>query len=92
MKGVKYDSEKPRWELLSPRFIQEIVKVLTFGAKKYADDNWKHVKPFEDRYYGALMRHITAWRLGEKKDPETGLSRLAHAGCCLYFLFMGGSK
>jgi hypothetical protein len=27
-----------------------------------------------------------AWWRGEDTDPETGLSHLAHAGCCLMFL------
>ncbi len=33
-----------------------------------------------------MCRHIFAWWGGEDKDPETGFSHLAHAGCCLLFL------
>lgn len=83
--GRKFDQDKSRWELLPYREVEEIVKVLTFGADKYEDDNWKYVKP-RSRYIGALLRHFTAWFSGEKKDPETGISHLAHAGCCLLFL------
>jgi len=32
------------------------------------------------------MRHIAAYNEHENKDPESGLSHLAHAACCLLFL------
>lgn len=89
MEGIKHDVDKLRYELLPVKPIEDIVRVLTFGSKKYKDDNWKHVKPFEDRYYAAALRHITAWRKGEILDRETGLPHLAHATCCLVFLLEG---
>jgi hypothetical protein len=61
----------------------------TATAEFTGDDNWKHVRPLRKRYFGALMRHMTAWYDGEKKDPESGKSHLAHAGCCLLFLMWG---
>ena len=86
MNGVKYDQDKDQWHLLEPWFTKEIVEVLTLGAKKYSPDNWKKVPNARNRYYDALMRHITAWFNGEENDPEDGLSHLAHAACCIYFL------
>lgn len=85
-KGVKYDDEKPRWELLPFRAAKEVVEVLTAGSKKYADDNWKIVPGARKRYISAAFRHLTDWAAGEKKDSETGKSHLAHAICCLLFL------
>jgi len=38
------------------------------------------------RPYAALRRHMAAWWSGEDNDPETGLSHLSHAACCLAFL------
>jgi len=84
-KGIKYDGEKPRWELLPISEVEDVVKVLTFGSKKYEDNNWMFVKP-RSRYVGATWRHFTAWLMGEKLDKETGISHLAHAVCCLLFL------
>ena len=87
MQGVKYDGEKPRWDLLPMEEVEEVVKVLTFGAKKYSDDNWMLVKPFRKRYFAALMRHIVdRYFRGERLDPQSGLPHLAHAGCNLFFL------
>ncbi len=85
-KGVKHDNGKLRWGLLPIEPIQEVIKVLMAGSKKYSDHNWKKIEDIPNRYYDATMRHITAWKLGEKKDKETGLSHLAHAICCLLFI------
>lgn len=85
MKGVKYDGGKLRWALLPLAPVQEIIKVLMFGAKKYSDDNWMRVPDAQRRYYEAALRHITAWWDGEALDPESGLHHLAHAGCCILF-------
>ena len=79
--GVKHDQDKDRWELMPYGALRQIVKVLTFGAKKYAPDNWKKIS--KERYFGACMRHLTA---KEKIDAESGLSHLAHAACCILFM------
>jgi hypothetical protein len=47
---------------------------------------WQKVPNAKERYFAALMRHLTAWWDGERADPESGLHHLAHAGCCLLFL------
>ena len=86
MDGVKFDQEKPRWDLLELSLIEPAVRVLTMGASKYAPENWKHVPDAKARYFAALMRHLTAWQSGEAMDPESGESHLAHAICCLVFL------
>ena len=83
--GIKHDSDKLVWSLLPLEVLRDVVKVLMYGAKKYAPDNWKYVKP-KERYYDAGMRHLDAWQAGKNKDPETGLNPIAHAICCLIFL------
>lgn len=84
--GRKDDIDKPLYRLLPTRGIRCIVDVLTFGAKKYAPNNWKHVDNATERYTDAMLRHIFAWMDGETHDPESGLHHLGHAGCCLLFL------
>ena len=78
-------ASKPRLELVPWPAINEIAEVLTYGAKKYDANNWCRGARW-GRYFAALCRHIFAWWGGEDKDPETGYSHLAHAGCCLVFL------
>lgn len=86
VEGVKYDKDKPKWSLLPFKALAEVVDVLTYGARKYAPDNWKKVPDARTRYVDASFRHFIAYINGEKNDSETGLSHLAHAICCLLFL------
>ena len=34
-----------------------------------------------------MQRHIWAWKQGEQIDPESEIHHLAHAMCCLMFLY-----
>jgi hypothetical protein len=85
MEGRKFDSEKPKMYLLPPKSMVEISKVLTFGAQKYDEDNWRKLDNLQNRYSGGALRHIFAHLDGELKDEETNYSHLAHAICCLLF-------
>lgn len=83
--GIKFDTEKPRPDLISPELIESLAVVLQYGANKYAPRNWEKGMSWS-RPFGALMRHMWAWWKGENKDGETGFSHLAHAACCIMFL------
>jgi hypothetical protein len=84
--GRKFDGDKPRWCLLPWKETQDIVDVLTFGSKKYEDNNWKKVEDPKNRYFSAAIRHLTAWWNGEVYDSESKKNHLAHALCCIIFL------
>jgi hypothetical protein len=84
--GMKFDGEKPMMGLLPPYSLEEISKVLTFGARKYLPHNWKFVEGGRERYINAAMRHINDYQKGQLDDPESGLPHLAHAMCCLMFI------
>ncbi len=81
---VKHDHGKPDFSLLPAAEIEEVVCVLTQGAKKYAADNWK--KGTVERYIAAANRHIFARMKGEVIDADFGYSHAAHAICCLLFI------
>lgn len=84
--GFKDDTEKPRWDLLDLHVEEDVVRVLTHGAAKYADGNWQRVPNARKRYLSAALRHLAAWQGGEELDPDSQLPHLAHAQCCLHFL------
>lgn len=84
--GKKLDNDKVRYDLVDVEFEESIAKVLTFGAKKYAPNNWRKLENPIERYYAALRRHIAAWRKGERNDRESGLHHLAHAAVNAMFL------
>ena len=82
--GVKHDQGKPRMDLLDRHALEQIAEVLGFGAEKYSAHNWRGGIAMS-RLLGAALRHIHAHNDGEDTDAESGLSHLAHAGCCLMF-------
>lgn len=84
-KSLKYDDEKPPLGLLDSYALEAIAKVSGFGAKKYGKDNWRGGLEWS-RVISAALRHLLAFNSGEDLDKESGLSHLAHAGCCIMFL------
>lgn len=89
--GRKYDSGKPRLDLLPFDALAEVAKVMTFGANKYGDDNWRMVEP-ASRYESAMLRHYAAHKAGEQVDPETGMSHLAHMATNALFILARSRK
>jgi hypothetical protein len=83
--GRKDDSAKIRVDLLDPLALEGLAAVLTFGANKYAAHNWRGGIHYS-RLLAAALRHILAFSRGEELDPESGLSHIDHAACCLMFL------
>lgn len=78
--GMKFDGGKAYASLPFldfPDAIQELVKVSTFGANKYARHSWKGVDNAAMRYEDALARHFLASYF-ETLDPESGIAHKAH--------------
>ncbi len=87
--GRKHDEDKIDWSLVKWGPVEEMVRVLMYGAKKYSADNWKRVPDAEARYRAAIQRHMVSIYQGEDMDPETGLPHLAHVMCSCMFLLEG---
>lgn len=85
-KDAKFDTDKNRLDLIEPEFIEGLGEVLTFGAKKYGPNTWQTIADPENRYYGAALRHLMAYRKGEHTDSESGLSHLKHCAVNLMYL------
>ena len=83
--ALKFDQDKLPLNLLSTEALNQTAAVLKFGADKYAEHNWRHGFAWS-RPLAAAMRHLHAFNDGEDRDPESGLSHLAHCMCCIMFL------
>ena len=83
--GIKYDGEKPQYALIPAFALDEVAKCLTYGAKKYAPDNWRHVDEAQRRYFDAAQRHLWAIARCEDIDPESGLHHASHAIVSMMF-------
>ena len=80
------DVQKLEYSLFVPEFLEEVVKVLTFGAVKYGRENWKKCKD-KRLYIDAIYRHLEAYRMGEKTDKDTGCHHFACVCCNIMFIF-----
>lgn len=95
--ATKHDGGKTDWSLLPWDAVEEIIKVLQFGAGKYSPWNWAENGGFKfNRLFNSSMRHFVAWFWRrEDHDPETGISHMAHLGCNVLFLLhyvLNGNK
>lgn len=76
--GIKYDQGKQRFDLIPFDLLLDEQKVWEYGAEKYEPNNWRKGMPMTQPLNAAL-RHLTSYLMGEDKDPESGVSHLAHA-------------
>ena len=84
--GRKDDASKARCDLLPPRALEAVARVLAYGASKYGANNWRLVPDLRARYTAATLRHLLAAMRGEVHDADTGEDHLAHAACCVLFM------
>lgn len=74
MPGAKLDSGKMLpWLFLRgfPRALNEVIKVNTFGSKKYSPNGWAYVEDGANRYMEAFGRHQMEFALGETIDKDS---------------------
>lgn len=91
--GRKDDQDKLRYDLLDVDFEEEMARVLTEGAKKYAPNSWQKVEDAKNRYYAALRRHVAAIRKGEFRNSEDGdVSHFAQIAVNAMFLYVLETK
>ena len=83
--GVKFDSGKRRVDLVPTEAINALADILTAGAAKYGEHNWRHGMDWS-RVYGAAQRHMLAFWGGDDIDEESGMPHLWHALTNIAFL------
>lgn len=84
-KGLRYNKGKLRYDLLHPKALEGMTKVLTKGAEKYLPRNWELGMRWSD-VMQSLERHLQAFKDGEDFDPETGELHMDHIQCNAHFL------
>lgn len=77
-KALHYSADKPGVDQIPPDVLLEWGDIFTYGAKKYARDNWRKGTEWHE-FYGSALRHLARFWGGEDIDPETGLPHLVHA-------------
>lgn len=86
MAGIKHDQDKLRYDLVPLDALEEVIKVLGYGANKKGERNWEEGIEYS-RLYAATQRHLSQWfQFRVERDFESDLPHLAHAACNLLFL------
>ena len=83
--GSRYNEGKLKWSYVSFKALKPMVKVLMFGAEKYAPFNWTKGLKYTE-ICESLLRHTHAFLEGEDNDSESKLEHVGHILCNAMFL------
>jgi hypothetical protein len=77
--GGQQSKIEGRFDLIPPIAMLELAKIMEYGAKRYAPNNWRKI-PLEDHINHMLM-HLFAYNGGDRQDDHLGhaLARAAMA-------------
>lgn len=83
--GLRFNKGKLKWSLVEFDSLEDMVRVLEFGAEKYDAHNWKKgLKTTE--IIDSLLRHVYSLLQGEDVDKESNLPHTGHILCNAMFL------
>lgn len=83
-KALRYNEGKAKWSLVHYNSMLPMIKVLEFGALKYAPRNW--MKPMDlTEILESMQRHLASLMDGEEIDKESGISHMGHIQCNAMF-------
>lgn len=85
IEGKRFNNGKTRYDLVPVYSHEQYAKVLTMGAEKYGDNNWRLGMSWNS-VLASLERHLYAFKNGEDTDPESGLHHMAHCAANCMFL------
>lgn len=83
-KAMRFNEGKPKWNLVHYKSLEPMVRVLEFGALKYAPRNWQKPMPLEE-ILNSMQRHLAALMDGEEFDKESKIHHMGHIMCNAMF-------
>jgi len=83
--GKRYNKGKTQLSLIPPFSMEQLGKVLTFGAEKYDRNNYRKGMKWST-VIDSLERHLNDFKAGRDIDEESGLPTMAHVLCNAVFL------
>ena len=86
-KALRYNQGKPKWSLVHFKSLEPMVRVLMYGADKYAPDNWKKGLDRKE-ILDSMQRHLAQLIDGQEIDEESNLHHIGHIMCnCLFYSY-----
>lgn len=86
-KALRYNQGKPKWSMVHFKSLEPMVRVLMYGADKYARDNWKKGLDRQE-ILDSMQRHLAALIDGEEFDPESQEYHIGHILCnCMFYSY-----
>lgn len=76
--GLRYNQGKLRYDLICPEQLKGLASVYTYGANKYAPQNWRKGQAWST-VLASLKRHIASFEQGEDYDAESKCLHMSHA-------------
>lgn len=84
-RALRFNTGKNMLDLVPHSLIENVGHVMTFGATKYAPNNWRKGMEWS-KCIGSLKRHLNEFEHGVDIDPESGCSHMAHIATNAAFL------
>mgnify|MGYP003650735245 CR=1 FL=1 len=85
LQALRYNQGKVEWSLVDYKSLEPMVRVLEYGCKKYARNNWRKGMPVT-QIIESMLRHTYKLLEGELVDPESGVEHVGHIQCNAMFL------
>lgn len=83
-KAMRFNNGKLKWSYVHFGSLEPMVRVLMYGAEKYAPENWKKGLDMKE-ILESMQRHLCSLLDGEVIDPESGLPHMGHVQCNAMF-------
>jgi len=82
--SLRFNENKLKWTLVDFPSLHELVKVLEFGAEKYAPNNWK-IGLNREEILESMQRHLVELMDNKELDNESKLHHMGHIMCNAMF-------
>ena len=82
-KGLRASTGKIRYDLLEPFAIEQVARIFTKGAAKYADHNWLKGMKWS-KMIASAKRHIAAFEKGEDYDFDPNCKGCQEGNCLMH--------
>ena len=83
--ALRYNQGNGECSSVDFKSLEPMVRVLEYGGKKYARNNWRKGMP-ATQIIESMLRHTYKLLEGELVDPESGIEHIGHIQCNALFL------